>query len=185
MLQVKTFLVSCQRLSDKLFGNNLKKETDLVTNSEDILRRIVNGKETFNLNNNPPITRGNFSPTKNDIDGLSVSRSEFSSPELIALTGTNSKGYYVSSLGVTNISNLGLSVMPDPIKTEPIGHALIPELKLSEYKRRKANPTQRQELIQLTTELAELASTNIVYDPNKKNNKLKTLFSALSIPLFK
>jgi len=86
-----------------------------------------------------------------------VFRRLFSTPEEIAASGTNTRGYGVASLRHRDILGLGLSVIPNPQVGQPKGHSLIPEINVEDYKK------DYERLKNLTSDLAKLASKRIVY----------------------
>jgi len=135
-------------------------ETDPVEFVELVLRRVLKKEDRINFSLPLPVDRLAFRPTKDDIDGISVFRELFCTPQQIADTGTNSLGYYVCRLRVSDILGLGLNVIPDPQQDQLSGHALIPELS---YPNMKADKKKSKEF---QFELAKLASLDICYSPD-------------------
>jgi len=131
-------------------------EKDPAEDREDVLRRILNHEDFIKLDLKIPITPLSFMPTKQDLDGISVFRKFFSSPQEIADSGSNEKGYHVAAITVAELRQKDFSVLPDPQENTLKGHALIPELKYSKDKNiKKKNKV-------LSVKLAKLASKNIV-----------------------
>jgi hypothetical protein len=67
--------------------------------------------------------------------------------------------YFVVRLSVKSLHELGLTVAADHDPAAPSGHALIPELRLSEYERDK------QRLKDILLALGGLASEGILHQP--------------------
>lgn len=102
-----------------------------------------------------------FRPTDKDTDGISVFRALFVSPDRVASSGKNPKGYYVARLRVSDIIALGLTVIPNPKDEQLPGHALIPELSTVAYAKNKENAKF------LLYRLAILAGNEIVFAPEQ------------------
>lgn len=137
----------------------VESQDEPLAKNEVVLRRALNGEH---INYDLPIVRVTpqaFRPTKKDVDGVSVFRRLFSTPEEVAASGLSIRGYSVASLKRRDILKLGLSVIPDPQEDQLMGHSLIPEINTEDYKR--SNDYER--LKNLTSELAKLASKRIVY----------------------
>ena len=98
-----------------------------------------------------------FRPTDKDTDGISVFRALFVSPDRVASSGKNPKGYYVARLCVSDIISLGLTVIPNPKDDQLPGHALIPTLSIVAYNKNK------EDCKVLMYKLAILAGNDIVY----------------------
>lgn len=136
-------------------------ENDPVLPTEYVLRRIVNQKDFYDATLDQPVVRTACCPTKNDVDGLSVFRELFVSPEEVAAAGTNPAGYYVAKLLVADILDLGLTVIPDPKPEQLEGHSLVPELTYVITHEKATKKWAKDK----TRALAELAGNNIVYSP--------------------
>lgn len=107
---------------------------------------------------NEPVQRVAFEPSKRDVDGISVFRELFLSAADLAKAGTSNNGYCVARLRVSDLIALGLTVVPDPRNDQPPGHAILPELSISEHNRDK------QKCKDIQRRLAQLASKNIVFN---------------------
>jgi hypothetical protein len=66
---------------------------------------------------------------------------------------------YVARVPVQCLIALGLSLTPEDDPEGPIGHYVIPELRLSEYEQKRNELKDKQEV------LARIASDNIVHRP--------------------
>jgi len=80
-----------------------------------------------------------FRPNKNDDTGISVHfEREISPNDLVAAVAASGKApqdYYVVRLSMEELYRLGLTVVSEPEPGGPPGHAVIPELRIDEYKR--------------------------------------------------
>jgi hypothetical protein len=74
------------------------------------------------------------------------------------MTPNKRDGYAIALLPVSELLNLGLTVLPARIDTVP-GHAVLPELNVADWKADKA----RWRVVQ--SQLAAIASGNIVRAP--------------------
>jgi hypothetical protein len=128
-----------------------------VSDEEFVLRRIHKN----HVDPGPPLTVGlaAFRPTLEDTAGLSVYRAEYVSPADVDAGGRKPGEYYVARLSVHQLRHLSLSVIEDEQLEGPVGHALIPELRLSAYQQDK------QKSRELQLRLAELAMRDIVLVP--------------------
>ena len=134
-------------------------QQDPVSPNEYVLRRILSDYCDPLLRE--PIQSQGFRPTKNDTDGISVFRALFVTPDRVASSGKNPKGYYVTRLRVSDILALGLTVIPNPKNEQLSGHALIPELSIGAY-------TKDKEVSKLLLyRLAILAGNEIVFAPEQ------------------
>jgi hypothetical protein len=125
-----------------------------------VLRRIH--KNDFDPNRRPPFLRGAFNPSTVDTDGLSVyvETAGGCTPELLASGGRKPGEYFIVRFGVSELVELGLSVVSTPHLDESMpGHCSIPELSVAQ----KAEQPQRTKEIQLR--LTEIASQRIVLRP--------------------
>ena len=109
-----------------------------------------------------PVQPAAFRPTEHDTTGLSVFRGCFVAPAdtLADVDADKVQRYCVARLAVRALRELGLSVVPEPTKQGPRGHAVIPELSRPAYLADKGR--WKQVLVQLAT----LASADIVYQPS-------------------
>lgn len=138
------------------------EQDDPVTPDEYVLRRVLNKKDHIDLSLSNPVARAAISPTGNDDRGISVYREEFITPKEVAESGRYESGYYVVRLQVTELEGIGLSVIPDPLDGELLGHALVPELG------RIAKNVDKSAYRKLSLKLINLIShENVVFDPNK------------------
>lgn len=133
-------------------------QQDPISPDEYVLRRIPKDKNRYDPSLNEPVQRIAFEPSKWDIDGISVFRERFVSATDLAKAGTNNNGYCVARLSVSNLFALGLTIVPDPRDDQPPGHALIPELSISEMKQNKTKCKETQR------ELSKLAGRNIIFE---------------------
>ena len=76
-----------------------------------------------------------FRPTKNDTDGISLSRANCTSIENVAI-GHSDKRYHVARMRVRDLHGVGVSVIADDPQNNP-SHAIIPELSLAAYNESK------------------------------------------------
>jgi hypothetical protein len=130
--------------------------SDLLSPLEYILRRI----SAFSVVDHFPW--GHFNPTKQDVDGLSLTRESFATPEKMCEGLKGKHGYYVSRFSVQEVIDLGLSVVPTP-QYGP-GHVSIPELSYSEVKKDEAVALEKMR------KLAALAWQRRVYGPTSPNS---------------
>ncbi|RLA52192.1 MAG: hypothetical protein DRR42_08200 [Gammaproteobacteria bacterium] len=117
-------------------------EDDNILPAELLLRRILNRGEEIDFTLPRPVQGLAFSPNIHDSDGLSLFREKFSSPEDVARSGRNPRGYYVAQIPASEILDLGVTLVPDPQTDTLPGHSLIPELTYSsskQYKRELRN----------------------------------------------
>jgi hypothetical protein len=90
----------------------------------------------FNPHNPIPIKLEAFRPTDRDSTGISVFRERFVTTEQImaGIDPAKRQGIILVRLPVSEIVNLGLTVVPDP---DLPGHSLIPKLNSADYTARK------------------------------------------------
>ena len=136
----------------------MRDQRDPVSDDEYVLRRILS--DYYDPSLRDPVHSQGFYPTKNDTNGISVFRDLFVTPDLVANSGKNPKGYYVARLRVSEIRALGLTVIPDPKDDQLPGHALIPKLCIIEYAKNK------NDIKFLMHKLATLAGNEIVFEPD-------------------
>ncbi len=104
-------------------------QCDPVSPDEFVYRRIPGGNPSFyNPRKSRPVTVGAFSPSDLDTDGLSVFRALFTTPDEVARLNSKPYSFYIARLRVSDILELGVSVIPDPLPDPPFGHSLIPEM---------------------------------------------------------
>ncbi len=97
-------------------------------------------------------------PNNGDTEGISVFRENFTTPDEIDLATEKPGEYFIARLRVYDLNKLGLTVVPDPLKGQPQGHALIPELRLAEYK------SKRNWAIETQKSMADLAQ--VIHNPS-------------------
>ncbi len=109
-----------------------------------------------------PVQPAAFRPSQRDTTGLSVFREFFVRPvdTLASVEASKRNDYYVARLAVQDLHRLGLTVVPEPDPSGPLGHAVIPELSWQAYQ------ADKQRLKVLQVELAKLASAEIVHKPS-------------------
>ena len=104
-----------------------------------------------------------FDPAPDDVDGISLFREDFVTPENLASINTHTNGVRVVRVTAKECTDLQLSLKPDPDGTQPPGHVLIPEM--THIKKSPQNKPQRQKIKDLAQELAQIASKNEIYTP--------------------
>lgn len=137
----------------------MKGEDEPVTPDEFVVRCIW----TFNYKPAlaQPIIREAFEPRKDEFDGISVYRLAcltIAEDALEAFVADKRDRYALALLPVSEIENLGLSVVPAKIDVVP-GHAVLPELNITMCLADRAicRAIQKQ--------LAMIANRNIVRAP--------------------
>jgi hypothetical protein len=93
------------------------------------------------------------------VTGISVYREKDATVAAVVSAAKKPDECYVVRILVQSLINLGLSLTPEDDPEGPIGHYVIPELRLSEYGLKKNELKDKQEL------LARIASDNIVHRP--------------------
>jgi hypothetical protein len=136
------------------------EDHDLVGEDEFVLRRIHRNHCSRDL---PRIIHfATFRPSREDTRGLSVFREQYVSAAQVAASGRKPGEYFVARLSVKELSELGLTVVPDADASGLPGHAVIPELACAEYEQDK--PRLKDVLL----ELSRLASQAIVHEPESE-----------------
>ena len=107
-------------------------ENDDIADNEHVLRRILNDTAYINLALPQPLQRQSFRPTEWDVKGISVFRELFVTPEVVATSGRNSKGYYVIRRSVQELQSIGIDIVPDPGDMHLPGHCYVPQITLSD-----------------------------------------------------
>lgn len=143
-------------------------QCDPISPDEYLLRRVP-----FDENNKPidpelaqPVSRLAFRPSSKDVDGISLFREKFVTPEQIAnLHRENSKGKecYVVRVKAKDLfdPSVGVKVIPNKIDALP-GHALIPEINIG-Y---KLNKEAKRSCVDLQIAIAsKLKLVDIVHWP--------------------
>lgn len=77
----------------------------------------------------PPVEALGFAPSSEDFDGLSLYRALFVEPEDVA-NGRSPKGYIVVKLIASDILDLGIHIIHNPLEDALEGHCLIPEINI-------------------------------------------------------
>ena len=115
-----------------------------IDDNETLYRKIPISTDWYDLNQGT-LSPQTFSPRKEDITGLSFSRSKFRTAAE-AGRGMSSQGYYVVELRVGDLRKLGLSVKYCP--ETPAGydpsHVEIPELNAEDRKSERCLNFQEQ-----------------------------------------
>jgi hypothetical protein len=130
---------------------------EAVDPSEFVLRRIH--KSQFSPSPPPRILRGGFSPNKQDATGISVCREKDTTVAAVLSAAKKPDECYVVRISVQSLIDLGLSLIPEVDPEGPIGHYVIPDLRLSKYEQKRNELKDKQE------ELARIASDCIVHRP--------------------
>lgn len=70
-----------------------------------------------------------FRPRREDVDGLSLTRAKYKSPEEAAKPPVTRPGrtYYISSIRASDLKQLNLTIEPKPIDGN-LGHCVVPEM---------------------------------------------------------
>ncbi len=137
----------------------MKQEDEPVEPGETVLRLIWSDFLKPGLD--MPVQPGAFEPRKNETDGISVFRAACLADASLTLEviAEEKRGKYaIASLLVSELSMLGLTVVPARIEKVP-GHAVLVELNIVNCKADK--PRCRA----LQKQLAEIASRSIVRLP--------------------
>ena len=140
-------------------------QQDPISPDEYVLRRISKDKNRYDPSLPQPIQRLSFEASpldKNgvspDINGISVFREIFVSAEAVAKAGGGARGYCVVRLRASDVTALGLTIIPDPRDDQLPGHALIPELGFLQMKQDKLKCKELQR------HLVKLACNSIVFE---------------------
>ena len=143
----------------------MKDEREPVTDDEFVLRRVSVDPNVVNFDLRNPVQRVAFEPhKKRDINGISVFRELFVSPEKLAAAGPSEAGYYIVRLLVSRITALGLTVVPDPDNAPLPGHALVPELDAASMRDVARRPTSKE----FQLKLANLARPGDILGPFRR-----------------
>jgi hypothetical protein len=130
-----------------------------VDPSEIILRRIPGSSDYYNPSLADPVLAFAFRPTPQDIDGISLYRELFVSPEQVASKARKpASSYVVARLLASDILALGLTIAPTPGDGSLPGHVSIPEISWPAYNDRSKKPR----LAEMNKRLAILAGKDIV-----------------------
>lgn len=101
--------------------------TEPVDPEESIYRRIFTGSGYLDPKRKPPLSAKAFRPLADEAEGISVTRANYvQRPEDAAALGFAGKDYFLIELRAADIQGLGLSIKPDPLPPDDLGHALIP-----------------------------------------------------------
>jgi len=136
----------------------MKPETEPIADDEWLIRLVWGQKLT---NRKPPVSPNAFEPKANENDGISLYRRAcLNEPTdaLVPIAVEKRLKYAIVQLPVRLLTELGLSVRPDPRDDVP-GHVVIPELNSPDYKAEKSRFTP------IKRRLAEAASQHIIRWP--------------------
>lgn len=92
-----------------------------------------------------------FDPRKDDLSGISLTRSKYRTPHESAV-GSSRRGYYVAACSVRKLREAGFHCAPEPIEDNP-GHAEITDVR---FGNRESDRTK-----ELKLQLANLFKDNI------------------------
>jgi hypothetical protein len=88
--------------------------TEPIDPDERIYRRVVDKSNFYNATRDPPLSQKAFNPTKDDKDGISVTRASYvSGPEEAASRGFHGKRYYIIEMRAGDLQGEGLILKPD------------------------------------------------------------------------
>jgi len=128
-----------------------KDQTDPISPDEYLLRRVpfIEGNDLIDPDLQIPIQATAFQPSSKDMDGLSVFRELFVTPEQIAdlhREVSNGKECYVVRVRAADLlgPDIGVDLVPNVIEALP-GHVLIPQIykgNLSKEEKRKRKDLQ-------------------------------------------
>lgn len=136
----------------------MKDESDPVSPDEFILRRIPN-LPSYIKELPISVARAAFSPTDDDVDGVSVYREHFVTAKDVAEAGRSDMGYYVVRFKAEDLFNLGVSLVPNKQEDGLPGHTLIPELSLI------SKTQDKKKYKELALKITKLASNDIAFRP--------------------
>lgn len=111
-----------------------------------------------------------FSPRKIDVDGISLFREDFTSPERLARWNRHRDGVHVARLAASLLLELELEIVPKPEDNLPPGHVVIPKLKYLEKnakteEERERYKKEKRRLDDISQRLAQVANANPIYTP--------------------
>ncbi|MBI4605646.1 MAG: hypothetical protein HY721_27080 [Planctomycetes bacterium] len=109
-----------------------------IADDELLYRRISENTRWHQGDANAPVHRKAFQPNKGDLEGLSVSRAKYETPEAAAGRGRRGKSYYLAVLKASDLRAADIAVAPKPQEADP-GHAELPALRSDN---RKSNEVQ-------------------------------------------
>lgn len=118
-----------------------RSDADPVGPGERVLRRFTRERDYAP---GEPLDIAAFSPNANDVDGLSVFRQGFATPQEVGEAGTGIGPYAVAGMVVSALNAIGVSVVSDPQCDELPGHSLMPELGVAARKNNKRQFTERR-----------------------------------------
>jgi hypothetical protein len=137
----------------------MQDELQPIEDSEFVYRRIP--QKYYDPDLPVPIPAVAFRPNPIDTTGISMFRARFLTPaETLAGVDASKRNTYVAGLAVSDLTRLGLTVIPEPDPKGPPGHSVIPELSWKAYQ------ADKQRLKDIQLELAKLASGGIVHRPS-------------------
>ena len=115
--------------------------TEPIDDDELLYRRVP--LVHFDENNDPKLTPQTFRPRSDDTTGLSISRAKYKTAEQAA-QNSRGKQYYVAVFRAGDLRTGGISVEPQPIPPDDLGHAELPELT---YDRRKSDAVEEWKVL--------------------------------------
>src|SRR3989304_6976129 len=97
-----------------------------ISDDEFLYRRISTKADYYDPKRSPPLSKAAFTPNKNDVEGISLTRSKYATVEEAAV-GKPSCRYYVAVIKAIKIQGEGMEILQDPLLAKP-GHARSPQL---------------------------------------------------------
>ena len=108
-----------------------------VADDEIVYRTVSDRSGWYDPDSDNPIAWVTFRPNKRDLDGLSVWRAKYKSPEQAALQhAQQDRRYYVLAIRVGDLRRIGVEVAATPAADEP-GHASLTTLSAATYREDK------------------------------------------------
>src|ERR1700712_1605163 len=89
--------------------------TEPIDKDELVYRRVTASTGYYVAGRKPPLSAGAFKPLTNDVDGISLTRKNYTAtPADVAAGGYLGKTYYVIEMRAGDLEGLGLTIQPDP-----------------------------------------------------------------------
>lgn len=132
---------------------------NVIAADEMLLRRFEPMWCRSPKNQGKPLATSFFKPKPADVDGLSVSRSSFSTFEVACKTAKG-KEWALAQFAVRLVLDLGMTVLSKPIKNGDQGHAIIPELN---HNRMQSSKEEENTVIELASAIAD--ASEVVWQP--------------------
>lgn len=108
-----------------------------VADDEIVYRTVSDRSGWYDPDSDSPIAWETFRPNKRDLDGLSVWRAKYKSPEQAALQhARQDRRYYVVAMRVGDLRRIGVEVAATSAADEP-GHASLTTLSTATYREEK------------------------------------------------